>query len=710
MRHHRNNLRRLAIMTLTLSGLLVFATASHATRTSAPVSAIRTTPGANGRIAYDSNRDGNHEIYTVNPDGSGVARLTIDPAGDFLPVWSPDGTRIAFISTRDGNAEIYLMNADGSNQRRLTNNPAVDEYPTWSPDGKQIAFDSDRDGNYEIYVMNADGGQQTRITNHRADDAIPRWSPDGKRIAFTSDRDGNYEIYTMTPAGIGVSRLTSSPGDDLVASWSPDGSRLAFDTTRDDPNPAGCAVCNHEIYLMNADGSNPNRITDSPGFDGDPAWSPDGKQIAFDSERDGDNKIYVVSAGGGVPVRLNASAGIDELPDWQALPGGDGGTGASVLQFSQASYQVSEGEGRATLTITRTGDTTVAATLSYRTADADTFTVGCADGANNQGGAYARCDFATAVGTLRFAPGETSRQVAVPLIDDGHDEGAETFQLRLGNPTGATLGAPDTAIITIQDNDAAGAPNPVMTSFPFFVRQQYLDFLSREPDTNGFNAWLGVLSTCADANTGPKVSSQCDRIYVSGEGFFRSQEFQLKGFYVFRFYRLAFNRLPEYTEIVSDMSFVAGATAEEVYARKAQLATSITERAEFQTLYAGMTDAQFVETLLGRYGLAQVTTPDPAQPDTGVKVTLASAELANRLRAGTLTRAQVLRAVADSDAVGAREFNNAFVGMQYYGYLRRKPDDEGLRAWLDVLQAGDARTMVDGFLNSVEYKLRFGQP
>jgi hypothetical protein len=158
------------------------------------------------------------------------------------------------------------------------------------------------------------------------------------------------------------------------------------------------------------------------------------------------------------------------------------------------------------------------------------------------------------------------------------------------------------------------------------------------------------------------------------------------------------------------MSFVAGQTAAEVYARKAQVAALITERAEFQATYGGLTNAQYVDALLARYGLTQVTTPDPAQPDGSAKVTLTSTELRNRLTAGTLTRAQVLRAVADSDAVGAQEFNHAFVGMQYYGYLRRKPDEEGFRAWLRVLQAGDVRTMVDGFLNSVEYKLRFGQP
>jgi hypothetical protein len=114
--------------------------------------------------------------------------------------------------------------------------------------------------------------------------------------------------------------------------------------------------------------------------------------------------------------------------------------------------------------------------------------------------------------------------------------------------------------------------------------------------------------------------------------------------------------------------------------------------------------------LLGRYGLTQVRTPDPAQPDGSVKVTLTSAELTNKLDTNALTRAQVLRAIADSEAVGTAEFNNAFVGMQYYGYLRRKPDPSGFNAWLGVLQSGNVRTMVDGFLNSTEYKLRFGRP
>jgi hypothetical protein len=386
-----------------------------------------------------------------------------------------------------------------------------------------------------------------------------------------------------------------------------------------------------------------------------------------------------------------------------------GATESGSIQFSAAAYSVNEGGGRATVTVTRTGDASGAASINYQTVDADTFTVGCADAAGAVGAAYARCDIATTTGTLQFAAGETSKTLSVPIIDDGHAEGSETFQLRLSNPQGATLGETNVTTITIIDNDVTGAPNPVMTH-PFFVRQQYLDFLSREPDQSGFNAWLDLLNGCTNAFNGPLTPSGCDRIYVSGEGFFRSVEFQLKGFYVFRFYKLAFGRLPEYSEIVSDMSFVAGQTPQEVYQRKAQLATNFTERQEFKTAYGWLPNSDYVFALLARSGLPQITTPDPADPDGAVKVTLTGVELTHRLDTGTLTRAQVFRAIADSDHVAAAESNNAFVGMQYYGYLRRKPDTAGFNAWLNVLQSGDVRTMVNGFLNSTEYKLRFGQP
>jgi hypothetical protein len=383
-------------------------------------------------------------------------------------------------------------------------------------------------------------------------------------------------------------------------------------------------------------------------------------------------------------------------------------------RFSATNYIVNEGVGQVILTITRSGDPS-AFTIDYATLDRDTFTVGCADAVNNGGGAYGRCDFATTVGTLSFAAGENSKTLNVPLINDAHVEGAETFQVRLSNVivAGITLGTQNIATVTIQDNDGAGAVNPIITlsasDYAFFVRQQYLDFLSREPEPN--EPWTAVMNRCANVNTGPATNTDCDRLAVSG-AFFGSPEFRVKGFYVFRFYKVAFHRLPQYPELVADMSFVAGQTEAEVYARKAHLATMFVARQEFTNAYGGQSNAEYVAALLSPYQLSTVTTPDPAAPDGAGKVSWSAAALTNGLDAGTLTRAQALRAVADSDEVGARESTSAFVAVQYYGYLRRTPDDNGYQAWLRVINQDphNVRIMVNGFLNSTEYRLRFGPP
>ena len=239
------------------------------------------------QIAFESDRDGNWEIYVMGADGSGVTRLTNNDAIDGFPDWSPDGQQIAFESDRDGDWEIYVMGADGSGVTRLTNNDVIDGFPDWSPDGQQIVFHSDRDGDWEIYVMGADGSGVTRLTNNNGGDGGPVWSPDGQQIAFESDRDGDWEIYVMGADGSGVTRLTNNNGGDGGPVWSPDGQQIAFESDRDG---------DWEIYVMGADGSGVTRLTNNNGGDGGPAWSPDGQQIAFASDRDGGSEIYVMDA------------------------------------------------------------------------------------------------------------------------------------------------------------------------------------------------------------------------------------------------------------------------------------------------------------------------------------------------------------------------------------------------------------------------------
>jgi TolB protein len=222
-------------------------------------------PSLTGKIAFESNRDGNEEIYVMNADGSNQTRLTNNPGLDGDPCFSPDGTKIAFRSNRDVGWEIYVMNADGSNQTRLTNEPGWDENPCFSPDGTKIAFASYHDGNREISVMNADGSNQTRLTNNPGWDADPCFSPDGTKIAFTSDHDGNREISVMNADGSNQTNITNNSGYNFDPCFSPDGTKIAFASLRDG---------NREIYVMNADGSNQTNITNNPAArDWEPSWA-----------------------------------------------------------------------------------------------------------------------------------------------------------------------------------------------------------------------------------------------------------------------------------------------------------------------------------------------------------------------------------------------------------------------------------------------------
>lgn len=192
-----------------------------------------------GQIAFVSDRDGNPEIYVINTDGSAATRYTDNPAGDYAPAWSPDGTRIAFYSERDGNAEIYIINADGSGLTRLTNDPANDYAPAWSPDGKQIAFHSHRyQGAGRIFVMNTDGSGVTRLTDPAWDDWAPAWSSDGTQIVFNSSRNNNRDIWLMNADGAGVSNLTSYSANDWAPAWSPEGTRSIAKPVEESENTA----------------------------------------------------------------------------------------------------------------------------------------------------------------------------------------------------------------------------------------------------------------------------------------------------------------------------------------------------------------------------------------------------------------------------------------------------------------------------------------
>ncbi len=292
---------------------------------------------AQARIAFSSDRDGNWEIYVMDADGGNQQNLTNNPSNDRDPSWSPDGKRIAFFSNRDGHAidgrltsEIYVMDADGGNPQNLTKDRNDDRYPSWSPDGKRIAFASSRVAfngkipqSLEIYVMDADGENQQRLTDSPFfDDRHPSWSPDGQRIVFGARREGHfetkfavtYEIYVMNADGGNQQRLTENRKNDWGPSWSPDGKRITFASDRKGD------LVNIEIYVMDADGGNQQKLTENRVHDRFPSWSPDGERIAFSSDRDGNREIYVMDADGGNQQNLTNNRHDDINAAWFNSP------------------------------------------------------------------------------------------------------------------------------------------------------------------------------------------------------------------------------------------------------------------------------------------------------------------------------------------------------------------------------------------------------
>jgi hypothetical protein len=395
---------------------------------------------------------------------------------------------------------------------------------------------------------------------------------------------------------------------------------------------------------------------------------------------------------------------------------------ASTLQFSTSSVTVFEGTTDATVTITRSGDTSFPATVNYATAD----TSGANPCNTSNGIASSRCDYIATSGTLNFAANETSKQISIPIWSDSYPEGPETFTMALSNPTGlnAGLGSPATITISITDNSFTG-PNQIDTS-SFFVRQHYIDFLNREPDASGLAFWTNQMTNC-----GATDLTVC-KINVSG-AFFLSIEFQQTGYLVERIYKAAFGDangtsttggthtlkvpvirlnqfLPDTQRIGQGVVVNVGNWQQQLDDNKNAFTEEFVQRPAFLAAFpSSMANGTFVDNLNTN-----------AADSSGAKP-LSQAErdnLVNALTAGTMTRAQVLRAVAEDPDLANSEKNRAFVLMQYFGYLRRNPNDPqdtdytGYEFWLSKLNQfnGDyvGAEMVKAFISASEYRQRFG--
>jgi hypothetical protein len=413
---------------------------------------------------------------------------------------------------------------------------------------------------------------------------------------------------------------------------------------------------------------------------------------------------------------LNGAATIDSTTV-NAVPTG--------IQFNAASYPVGEGDKQVDLTVTRSGDTTAAASVDFATSD----TAGALNCNVLGGAASSRCDYEIRLSTIRFAAGETTKTISVFIVDDTYLEGAENFTVSLSNAVGGAVGSQGTATVTIADNEMVAGVNPIDTP-GFFVRLHYLDFLNREPDASGLAFWTNEITSC--------VTQQCvadKRINVSA-AFYLSIEFQQTGYLVERLYKTAYGdgtgastlgnahqisvpvvRLLEFlrdTQQIGAGVIIGQAGATQLLETNTQtLIAEFVARSRFNTAFpSSMTAAQFVDAL-----------------NTNAGNPLSTAErnqLVSDLSTAAKTRAQVLRSVAEDSDLNRAEFNRAFVLMQYFGYMRRNPNDAqdsdytGYDFWLtklnqftqpgdDVLVRVQKAEMVKAFIISAEYRQRFGQ-
>ena len=379
----------------------------------------------------------------------------------------------------------------------------------------------------------------------------------------------------------------------------------------------------------------------------------------------------------------------------------------SIVQFDSANYSVQEDCTAVAISVVRLGDTSSAATVDYSTSDVS---------------ASERKDYITALGSLQFAPGEISQSFVVLINEDSFVEGNESFNVNLTNPSGTTLGAGSIASVTIIDDPNEPAANAIDDA-QNYVCQHYHDFLNRQPDTGGLLFWTNEITSCGS-------NTQCiaaKRTNVSA-AFYLSIEFQQTGYLVERIYKTAFgsnagtstlggtHQLPvpsvRLNEFLSDTQKIGrgvivgqGNWQQALENNKQAFTVDFVQRSRFASAYpAAMSAADFVDALNTNAG-------NPLSQAERV-------QLINELSSGAKTRAQVLRAIAEHANVVSGEFNRAFVLMQYYGYLRRNPNDTpdsdytGFEYWLSKLNEfkGDyiRAEMVKAFIDSSEYRQRFG--
>ena len=267
------------------------------------------------KIYFVSNRSGNKEVWSMDPDGSNQKKLTSFRSISIMPAIFPDGSKLAFTSFVNGNPGIFILSTETGRRLPFYNQRAsLNATPSFTPDGKQILYSSSASGWAQIYVANLDGSNLRRISSSRAIEVEPKVNPKtGNDIVFVSGRTGPQQIFRMNFDGTGVERLTNGEGEASNPSWNPNGEVIAFAWTR------GYATGNFNIFLMDVASRQYSQLTHSEGRNENPSWAPDGRHLAFMSTRNGSHQIYTMLADG-TQVHQLTSAGNNWTPVWGKAP------------------------------------------------------------------------------------------------------------------------------------------------------------------------------------------------------------------------------------------------------------------------------------------------------------------------------------------------------------------------------------------------------
>lgn len=693
---------------------------------------VASAPGLvtiNGRfVVGDLDNTGKPSIFSMNVDGTNIKKVQPTLPESYHPAWSPEGTRIAFSARWFSNQGVHLsvMNTDGSNVQNLgyltEPDAQSDSQIAWSPDGKSLAWICDNSGlGFSKLCLRQVYNSYTATTVPAPSfqsPSSPAWSPDSKKIVFAALDQTFFDstifsyrrrIYVYNIATRTVTRLTNpSSQDEGQPNWSPDGTRILFGRSSG-------------IWVMNADGSNQKQLTAAQ--DSLPKWSLDMKQIALvrhDSATT--NGIYVMNADGTNAVKIYGSSN-NLAFDWQLAP---------INVTTPAGAGATVDDGPVSLSFSNVGTAGTTSVIPINPSSAGSLPGGFAiDGASIAFDVTTTASYTAPITVCFSVPpvtGQTEAQFNAlklmhgengVLVDRtiGHDFASRSICAKVNSLSPFLLATDLNPPATNESDDPAK-----------FVRQQYLDFLNREPDQSGLDFWINSITTCGSDQSCIDVKRT-----HSSAAFFLSVEFQHEGYLVERTYKAAFGDevgtstlngthqlsvpIVRFNQFVSDAEEIGqgvivnqGNWEQQLDDNKNAFMLEFVQRTGFMDAYAdSLTPAEFVNKLFTNAGV----TPSANELATAVG-RFGSAPTS----ADPLARSRALRDVSENLAFINAETSRAFVLMEYFGYLRRDPntgqdtDYTGYDFWLTKLNRFngdfDKAQMVRAFIVSGEYRHRFG--